>query len=174
MTSSLQDHAGAQQPARPGNAAAPPRDDLDDLFDYDVDLGDVFREVDTNMDVPVKKTSSSKAGAKGNSTGLGIDEEIKIIKKRRPVVKLDEDRYAVPLILLTGKLLWEFCTDRYWRLLSQAGIPKLRRLAKERLKFKGKGHEVRCTTLRTWCRCLNSVQPVHRCSAPSELLPALA
>lgn len=29
------------------------------------------------------------------------------------------------------------------RLLSQAGLPKLRRIAKERLKFKGKGHEVR-------------------------------
>ena len=28
------------------------------------------------------------------------------------------------------------------RLLSPAGIPKLRRIAKERLKFKGKGHAV--------------------------------
>ena len=27
-------------------------------------------------------------------------------------------------------------------LLSQNGIPKLRRVAKDRLKFKGKGHEV--------------------------------
>lgn len=97
MSSSLQDHAAAQQPARPGNAAAPPRDDLDDLFDYDVDLGDVFGDVDTNMDAPVKQMSSSKAGAKENSTGLGIDEEIKIAKKRRPVVKLDEPRCAAPL-----------------------------------------------------------------------------
>lgn len=30
------------------------------------------------------------------------------------------------------------------RLLSPAGIPKLRRIAKDRLRFKGKGHEVRC------------------------------
>lgn len=29
-----------------------------------------------------------------------------------------------------------------YRVLSPAGIPKLRRVAKERLKFKGKGHEV--------------------------------
>lgn len=28
------------------------------------------------------------------------------------------------------------------RLLSQNGIPKLRRVAKSKLKFKGKGHEV--------------------------------
>lgn len=100
MTSSLQHHA-AQQPARPGNLAAPPHDDLDDLFNYDADLGDVFGEVDTNMDVPVTKTSSSKA-AKENSTNLGIDEEIKITKKRRPVVKLDEERYAAPVILSSG------------------------------------------------------------------------
>ncbi|KAA6412821.1 MAG: replication fork protection component swi3 [Lasallia pustulata] len=117
MRSSFQ-HAAAQQTERPDNAAPPPRDDLDDLFDYDVDLGDVFGDVDTNMDVPVKQTSSPRAGVKEKSTGLGIDEEIKIAKKRRPVVKLDEHR-----------------------LLSQAGIPKLRRLARERLKFKGKGHE---------------------------------
>jgi len=30
------------------------------------------------------------------------------------------------------------------RLLSPAGIPKLRRITKERLRFKGKGHEVDC------------------------------
>lgn len=102
MTSSLKHHGAAQQPARSGNLPVAPHDDLDDLFNYDVDLGDVFGEVDTNMDVPVKKTSSSKAGAKENSTNLGIDEEIKITKKRRPVVKLDEERYATPIILLSG------------------------------------------------------------------------
>lgn len=90
----------------------PPVDDLDDsLFDYDV--GDVFRDVDTNMDVP-----AARADEKENGAGLGIDEEIKVTKKRAPVPKLDENR-----------------------LLSPAGIPKLRRIAKERLKFKGKGHE---------------------------------
>ena len=34
-------------------------------------------------------------------------------------------------------------SDINYRILSQAGIPKLRRIAKTRLKFKGKGHEVR-------------------------------
>ena len=94
MSSLFQGHAAAQQPARAGNAAAPPHDDLDDLFDYDVDLGDVFGEVDTNMDVPIIKTLSSKAGAIESSTGLGIDEEIKVAKPRRPAVKLDEPRCA--------------------------------------------------------------------------------
>lgn len=47
-----------------------------------------------------------------------IDEEIKVTKKRKPNPKLDHDR-----------------------LLSDAGVPKLRRLAKNKLQFKGKGHE---------------------------------
>jgi len=47
-----------------------------------------------------------------------VDEEIKVKKKRAPVPKLDEAR-----------------------LLSDAGVPKLRKITKTRLKFKGKGHE---------------------------------
>lgn len=35
------------------------------------------------------------------------------------------------------------CADTFPRLLSQNGIPKLRRTAKTKLQFKGKGHEVR-------------------------------
>lgn len=87
-------------------------DDLDDsLFDYDVD--DAFRDVDTNMDVPAVRAKSKEDGA-----GLGIDEEIKMTKKRAPIPKLDENR-----------------------ILSPAGIPRLQRIAKERLRFKGKGYE---------------------------------
>ncbi|OJJ76759.1 hypothetical protein ASPBRDRAFT_35916 [Aspergillus brasiliensis CBS 101740] len=49
---------------------------------------------------------------------LGLDEKVTVAKQRRFTVKLDEGR-----------------------LLSQAGIPKLRSTAKSKLKFKGKGHE---------------------------------
>nr|OQO17082.1 hypothetical protein B0A51_13380 [Rachicladosporium sp. CCFEE 5018] len=47
-----------------------------------------------------------------------MDEEIVVTKKRKPNPKLDDAR-----------------------LLSSAGIPKLRHISKDRLKFKGKGHE---------------------------------
>ncbi|KAK6422317.1 chromosome segregation in meiosis-related protein [Oleoguttula sp. CCFEE 5521] len=47
-----------------------------------------------------------------------MDEEIVVTKRRKPNPKLDDAR-----------------------LLSSAGIPKLRRISKDRLKFKGKGHE---------------------------------
>jgi replication fork protection complex subunit Csm3/Swi3 len=53
-------------------------------------------------------------------TGLGIDEEIVVTKKRIPIPKLDDVR-----------------------LRSEPGIPRLRKISKERLRFKGKGHEVR-------------------------------
>ena len=71
----------------------PPIDDMDDsLFDYNV--GDVFRDVDTNMDVPAVQKPAPRAGAKEDGAGLGIDEEIKVTKRRTPVPKLDVNRYA--------------------------------------------------------------------------------
>ena len=71
-----------------GAPNVPPIDDLDDsLFDYDV--GDVFRDVDTNMDVSAVRAERMEDGA-----GLGIDEEIKMTKKRAPIPKLDENRFA--------------------------------------------------------------------------------
>lgn len=73
----------------PPTAAA---DDLDDLFDYDVD--DVFRDVDTNMGLPPQQKAAGRADRKEHTVGLGIDEEIKVSKKRAPVPKLDEERSA--------------------------------------------------------------------------------
>ncbi|KAL8761929.1 MAG: hypothetical protein Q9184_001998 [Pyrenodesmia sp. 2 TL-2023] len=94
-----------------------PADDLDDLFDYDVNMQDVFRDAKITMDVPIRE-HTAHTNSRDKDLGLGLDEEIKVTKKRQPVPKLDDNR-----------------------LLSQAGIPKLRRLAKERLQFKGKGYE---------------------------------
>ena len=120
--------------------AAPLADDLDDLFDYDVNVDDVFRDVDTNIHAPVRENtavSRPKDSATGNT--LGIDEEIKVVKKRVPVPKLDEGRYVNSLSeRISGKVL-----KRLSRLLCRHGVSKLRRTAKERLRFKGKGHEVR-------------------------------
>jgi len=68
---------------------------------------------------PGSKNNANEKKRKGADV-LGIDEEIDLKKKpRAPRVKLDEGR-----------------------LLSEKGIPKLRKMA-PRLKLKGKGHEVR-------------------------------
>ena len=73
-----------------------PGDALDHLLDHPVER-DVFRDVDTNMDVPVRRKTSTAAQVIDGAFGLGIDEEVKISKRRKPVAKLDENRYAISL-----------------------------------------------------------------------------
>ncbi|KAI9373992.1 replication fork protection component Swi3-domain-containing protein [Aspergillus egyptiacus] len=89
---------------------------VDDLFDYDVGLDGILQEINTNS----TSSNGPKQSAPLDNSGvvLGLDEEVKVTKKRQPVAKLDENR-----------------------LLSQSGIPKLRRSVKKNLRFKGKGHE---------------------------------
>lgn len=89
----------------------PSDDELDDILNGIVDGQDAF---DTSEKPQADK--GKKAGGKDDT--LGLDEEIKVVKKRQPIPKLDEGL-----------------------LLSSTGIPKLRRISKDRLKFKGKGHE---------------------------------
>ena len=84
-------------------------------------------DLDRLLDFDDAELNQGNAGERNNArrepesteTGLGIDEEIKVRKPRAPIAKLDEDR-----------------------LLSAKGIPRLRRITKDHLKFRGKGHEV--------------------------------
>ncbi|KAF2000090.1 Swi3-domain-containing protein [Amniculicola lignicola CBS 123094] len=89
-----------------------PSDD-DDVFGDD-DIFDASKIVAQEPQAPQRQQDSASTNA---NTALGLDE-IKVVRQRRPNPKLDENR-----------------------LLSDAGIPKLRRIAKDRMKFKGKGHE---------------------------------
>ncbi|KAE8348189.1 replication fork protection component Swi3-domain-containing protein [Aspergillus coremiiformis] len=89
---------------------------INDLFDYDVGFDAILQHAPTTSNLNALRLSSTVPGASG--LGLGLDEEVEVSKKRQPVAKLDESR-----------------------LLSPAGIPRLRRTAKQNLKFQGKGHE---------------------------------
>jgi replication fork protection complex subunit Csm3/Swi3 len=81
---------------------------------------DNYNVADLSDDPFASPPSSPKHKRKQADAGLGIDEEVSVQKRQRaPAAKLDEDR-----------------------LLSTAGIPELRKRAKK-LRFKGKGHEVR-------------------------------
>lgn len=76
----------------------PSIDEADDLFDYDIDMQEAFRDANVAMSVSnLEPTGLSKS--KNVDLGLGIDEEIKVTKKRRPVPKLDENRLRVSLVL---------------------------------------------------------------------------
>ena len=98
-------------------------DDLDNLFNYDDAVEDFLQ------DLPIGKDQQNNNSAP-QEPAKNIDEEITVKKKRKPVPKLDEAR-----------------------LLSQQGIPKLRKITKSRLKFRGKGHE--CSDI---SRLLNTYQ----------------
>ena len=102
---------------------------IDELLSYDFsDDGDPFNDKpskkrDDKAVLSPRGTKRSADDNKENFGGLGLDEEVKIVKKRAPNPKLDEQR-----------------------LLSNAGIPKLRNLSRsgkvaKRLHLKGKGHE---------------------------------
>ena len=85
----------AQVSSRQSDALALPADDIDDLFDYDVNMDEVLRDVDPIMDAAAAPRPPAKASGKENTTGLGIDEEIKVVKQRKPVPKLDEGRFVI-------------------------------------------------------------------------------
>lgn len=82
-----------------------------DQADYDQAVNDFMRDLDFDND-------ATNAPNAAQEPPKDIDEEVQVKKKRKPNPKLDEAR-----------------------LLSQNGIPKLRRLTKSKLKFRGKGHE---------------------------------
>ncbi|KAJ5895474.1 hypothetical protein N7495_007165 [Penicillium taxi] len=88
-------------------------DDANDLFDYGFEIDDFPKESDVPKAAPPKPTDDDPFSILGN-----LDEEVEVEKKRQPIAKLDDAR-----------------------LLSQKGIPKLRKTAKQKLRFKGKGHE---------------------------------
>jgi replication fork protection complex subunit Csm3/Swi3 len=65
--------------------ASPPVS-LNDLFDYDVGLDEVFQ------DNGALNGKEAKLSGDPSSVGLGLDEEVKVTKKRQPIAKLDEGR----------------------------------------------------------------------------------
>ena len=75
-------------------SAAPPADELDDLYSYDVNMDDAFRDFDTNMYVPAVERSSTTSKTSKNAPDLGIEEVVQVAKKRVHVAKLDETRFV--------------------------------------------------------------------------------
>ncbi|KAF2644915.1 Swi3-domain-containing protein [Massarina eburnea CBS 473.64] len=94
----------------------PSDDELDEILRGTKDGQDIFDT--SHVEAEVESLSKKKKKKPAGEDTLGLDEEIKVTKKRQPIPKLDEAR-----------------------LLSDHGIPKLQRISKDRLKLKGKGHE---------------------------------
>src|SRR5688572_14065150 len=90
--------------------ALPADDELDDILNGLAEGRDISG---TSFSQPASQPPVQAPSSTGD--GLGIDEEIIVTKKRIPIPKLDD-----------------------YRLLSDPGIPRLQRISKERLRFKGK------------------------------------
>ncbi|KAF2396209.1 Swi3-domain-containing protein [Trichodelitschia bisporula] len=119
----------------------PLNDDPDDLFGFDAGLEEIFANLHKSTEDnnnTARDPAFQPVPPAHRSEGLGIDEEITISKKRKPVAKLDDTR-----------------------LLSDRGIPKLRKIAKKGLKFRGKGHEFSdvALLLRTYQLWLDELYP---------------
>lgn len=63
--------------------------DMNDLFDYDVGLDDIF---EGNAAPTANADISKPPAADSSALGLGLDEEVQVTKKRKPIAKLDEGR----------------------------------------------------------------------------------
>ncbi|KAF2852167.1 Swi3-domain-containing protein [Plenodomus tracheiphilus IPT5] len=100
-------------PLSPTARHASPDDELDDILNGIIEGRDV-----APASTAQTQANTSKRRPADTTGALGIDDEIVITKKRIPIPKLNDER-----------------------LLSDAGIPRLRKISKERLRFKGKGHE---------------------------------
>lgn len=67
-------------------------DRLEGLLDIDINNNDIFRDVDISMDLPSRGKSPPRAENSKDLSDLGIDEEIQVQKKRKPMVQLNEHR----------------------------------------------------------------------------------
>ncbi|KIW08109.1 uncharacterized protein PV09_01046 [Verruconis gallopava] len=126
--------------ARP-DAESRPQDDLDALFEADHTMDDIFTNIRRENPKAQNETSEAQEVTYRRRTAgeqNDVDDSIKITKKRKPIAKLDDKR-----------------------LLSDAGIPKLQKIAKDRFKFKGKGHEFSdvAKLLRTYQLWLDDLYP---------------
>ena len=74
---------------------------IGEVLNYDLsDIDDIFGDHTVSKGRDDRSTFSSRAGKRKASDddkenldlGLGLDERVKIVKKRKPVAKLDETR----------------------------------------------------------------------------------
>ena len=68
-----------------------PSDDLDDLFNYDVGIDDIFMQSQSKQHSNPPSLSRQN-GTENARLGLGLDEEVKIVRKRQSIAKLDDSR----------------------------------------------------------------------------------
>ena len=69
------------------------RDDLDDIFNYDAGIDATFNQPAQNWNAQ-DDANNNDSSRQQHDVPENIDEEVKVTKKRKPVAKLDEERYT--------------------------------------------------------------------------------
>jgi len=69
------------------------RDDLDDIFNYDAGIDATFNQPAHNWSAQ-DDANNNDTNRQQHDVPENIDEEVKVTKKRKPVAKLDEERYV--------------------------------------------------------------------------------
>jgi replication fork protection complex subunit Csm3/Swi3 len=69
------------------------RDDLDDIFNYDAGIDATFNQPGQNWSAQDDANNNDTNRLQQHDVPENIDEEVKVTKKRKPVAKLDEERY---------------------------------------------------------------------------------
>ncbi len=65
------------------------QDNVDEVPGYDEEMEEIFRGLHKS-----DNNERERVAAPFESENLGIDEEVKIAKKRKPIAKLDSSRYV--------------------------------------------------------------------------------
>lgn len=89
-------------PFRMADVTDPTHDTVNGLFD-ESDDEDPFRDFDFDRDD--RTSRKRKADSDKENGDLGVDEQIKITKKRRPMAKLDENRQVFTKLFASGRAL---------------------------------------------------------------------
>jgi replication fork protection complex subunit Csm3/Swi3 len=67
-------------------------DDLEELFNYDMNMDDIINSGSQTNGMNGISEAKQDGETTDTAKALGIDEEIKVSKKRKPAPKLDETR----------------------------------------------------------------------------------
>ena len=100
-------------PAPDSSAHAP--DVLDDLFNYDAGMDQVMSE----SNAPERSPETSNAF---QDITTNLDEEVKVTRKRQPIAKLDEERFAALSLLVTTSAHCPQATVEGWNSKAQKNI----------------------------------------------------
>lgn len=70
------------------------QDELDEAPGYDAEMEEIFSGLHNSDNNDRYEPTKERVAAPFESENLGIDEEVKITKKRKPIAKLDSSRYV--------------------------------------------------------------------------------